>query len=118
MIVRLAVVNGGSVRKIEQGLDSTDISWMLAAERVGLIPDPWQQTAFICAAVMNANTKRKDGRSWTADDFYPFKRRAKRMKGAEIAKMFDSMTEHIDKKKRRGGIRKLDITKTETTSED
>jgi hypothetical protein len=88
-MVRVAVALGKSIAEVEQ-FSSTEISEWIAADRVGLLPDPWKQTAQICTVIAQGWLKRKDRKQWTIEDFMPTPRRRKRMSAKEIFAHLDA----------------------------
>lgn len=45
--------------ELRRRLTSRDVTKLLAADNLGLIPEPWLQTGMICATVANVNRSEK-----------------------------------------------------------
>ncbi len=57
------------VRQLKKQLTARDVTELLAAERLGLIPDPWMQTGMICKTVYDVAPKDEKAPRVQAEDF-------------------------------------------------
>lgn len=51
-------------------LSARDVTELIAAERLGLLPDPWLQTGVLASVIANCHTDTK-GRPYQPVDFIP-----------------------------------------------